>query len=423
VQVAIALLTTLATATVAWFAPAIFDDIPPDQVRDSQLIIAFLGLNLAVRMLFWPVRAILTGYHYWNITAAVTAFGDILLLIGMYVALKTGGGLAELGMVAFSLALFTETLRFIIARRIYPFRMLIPSSVHWPTMRKMIGFGVTNNLTGLSWVLVIQTTAVVLAASAGPAALAVLARPLALFQHVGTLVKLYAFLLTPMAASLQGLKREGDLKSALLTALVSSFAMTIPPVALLTGYGDVIIELWMGKDYVVPVLAPILGASLILPYAHMVAMRILVGVDAHTRVAAWSLGVTVVVLAAGIWAAGTIGWSTATAAVVVGASLLPGPGIVVIVGACRRFGVGFGEYLSRALLAPLMCNLPLLAIIAASRYFDEHVTIVEAAVWGLAGGLSAVGLYWKFLLTEKVRARLARKLGFRRRTETATAVD
>ncbi|MGH8168163.1 MAG: hypothetical protein ACREQ1_13055, partial [Woeseiaceae bacterium] len=118
-QLVIAAVTAAAALTLAYFLPAVFSRIGESDMRSAQYLVAFLGGSLAVRMLFWPARGILTGHHYWTVTSAVTACGDITVLAGLYLALKTGGGLAELGFVVFSASFFTEAARAGMAKRVY----------------------------------------------------------------------------------------------------------------------------------------------------------------------------------------------------------------------------------------------------------------------------------------------------------------
>lgn len=412
-QLFIAVFVVLASFGVAALVPILFDEIEPAQVVDSQLVLIFLGCNLAVRMAFWPSRGILTGNHLWTVTAGVTAFGDIVLLVGMFAALKMGGTLAHLGMIVFGTAVVTETIRVTMAKRVYPYPMISWQSVDRATMKEMIIFGVKNSIGGMARLLVLQTTALCLAASAGPAALAVYARPVALFSHADKFISLYAFLLTPVAGSLQGLKREAELRELLLSSLQASFAMTIPAIVMLSGYGDAVIRLWMGDDYVVLALAPILGLAFLLPYAHAVAMRILVGVNAHGRVAVRSLMYSAVVLTICLIVAFNIGWTPTVAAVVVCVSMMAGPGISVVAGACKRFGVGFGDYFREAVARPLLCNLPLIGIVVASRALDRDVTALDAAIWSAVGGTLVVVLYWFFIMPDSLRDKFRRRLGMR----------
>ena len=396
---------------VAALVPTLFDEIEPDQVRDSQLVLVFLGSNLAVRMAFWPARGILTGNHLWTVTAGVTAFGDIVMLVGMFAALKFGGSLADLGMIVFGTAIVTELIRVTMAKRVYPHRMISWQSVDRGTMKDLIIFGVKNSIGGLSRMIVLQTSALCLAASAGPAALAVFARPVALFSHADKFIALYAFLLTPVAGSLQGLNRETELRELLLSSLRASFAMTIPAIVMLAGYGDAVVRIWMGDDYVVPILAPILGAAFLLPYAHSVAMRILAGVNAHGRVALRSLAYSSVMLAICLTWAFNVGWSPVVAAIVVSISLTAGPGIAVVHGACRRFNVSFRDYLRDAVSGPLLCNLPLVAVVVVSRLLDSNVTFLDAVIWCAVGGTSVVVLYWFWIVPDSLRNKVLRRFG------------
>ena len=408
-QVIVAAVTLALALVLAWLLPALFNTIPADQVRPSQLLIAFLGANLAVRMLGWPARGILTGYHYWAITSAVTGVGDIIVLAGLYLALKMGGGLGELGMVMFGCAILSEGTRTIMAKRVYRERLLIWSAVDRKMIRKMFVYGMKNNVAGLPLILAHQVTIFMLVAQAGPAALAVFARPMALFSEVMRLIKHYAFLLTPMAGSIQGLARDGELKEFFLTSLRSSLAMTLPPVLLLSGYGDTIIRVWMGDDYVVPALLPLLGLGVLLPLANSAAMRILAGIDAHGRVALQSLLVTSIAFVVAAVPGYLLGWSVLTAACVIGIARTAGPGITVLVGACRRLSVPSSEYFREVVLLPLACNMPLAAVIACSRIVDPDLVLAEAVAWGSAGSALTAVLYWRFLLSAGLKARFSRR--------------
>ena len=411
IQMVVAAFVVLASFGVSIVVPSLFDEISPEQMEESRLVLIFLGCNLAVRMLFWPARGILTGNHMWTVTSAVTAAGDILVLIGMFAVLKTGGGLSELGMVVFGTAVMTELVRVIMAKRVYKHRLFDWGSVDKKTMWNLVVFGVKNSVASLPRIIVIQTSALCLAAVAGPAALAVYARPLALFSHADKLISLYALLLTPIAGSLQGLERNDELKEFLLSSLQASFAMTIPAVVLLAGFGDVVVELWMGPDYVRPWLAPLLGAAFLLPYAHRAAMRILVGVNSHGKVALWSLLLTAISLAIAVSVAFHVGWTAEVAALVVGFSLLAGPGVYTVVGACRRFDVSVGEYFSESLLRPVFCNLPFMFAVVAARLLDPQLTIIDAAIWSAISGLFVIILYWKYLVPNAIREKVLAKIG------------
>ncbi|MBT8101270.1 MAG: hypothetical protein KJO82_16055, partial [Gammaproteobacteria bacterium] len=171
-QILLSMVTVLAAFGVSALMPHVFDEIPPDQLEQSKMVVFLLGCTLAVKMLFWPARGILTGYHRVTVTAGVTAVGDIVILVGMFVVLTTGGNLVGLGMVVLFSMIATEMTRMFMAKRVYPYRVLNWSVVSMRMVRKMVVFGVKNSLAGMPGLIVIQTIALCLAASAGPAALA-----------------------------------------------------------------------------------------------------------------------------------------------------------------------------------------------------------------------------------------------------------
>jgi O-antigen/teichoic acid export membrane protein len=406
----ISLVVAAAAVGLASILPSVFDTIPPEEINQSQILIVFFGATVAYRMLCWPARSILTGYHLTTITSMVTAAGDLLLLFGLFGVLMFGGGLAELGVVVLVSSVFAETTRVFMARRVYDGPILERASLDRKMMGKMFKFGMKNNITGLPHIVIIQTTSILLAATAGPAALAVFSRPLALANLIGRLVRNYTSLLTPVAGSMHGLKRHDDLKEFLLSSLRVSVAMTTPMLLLFGAYGDIVIEIWMNEDYVVPWLCPLMSIAFFLPISHSAAMRILAGADAHGRVAIRSLVLSSLVFAVALVIALATGLNVISAAIITGLGMSVGPGIVVIAGACKRFDVGILEYLRHVLLPPLYCNVPLLAVVLVSRVLYPGMSLPGAVLWGSAGGAVVLLCYWRFLLSDDIREDLSRRI-------------
>ena len=412
----ISAVVTIAALSLAGMLPTVFEKIPDESVDQSQILIVLLGGTVAYRMLCWPARSILTGYHLTTVTSMVTAAGDLLLLLGLFVVLMSGGGLAELGLVVLGTTLLSETTRVFMARRVYDGPILKRAFVDREMVGKMFVFGMKNNISGLPYIVVLQTTNMVLAATAGPAALAVFARPLALCNLIGRLVRQYATLLTPVAGGMHGLKRYDDMKAFFLSSLRISVAMTAPPLVMLGGYGDIVIRVWMNDNYVVPWLCPLLSAAFFLSISHSAAMRILAGVDAHGRVAIRSLIASSIVYALALAVALLTGFNVISAAIVVGVGMSIGPGLVVMMGACKRFDVGLFEYLRQSILPPVLCNISLLSIVVFSRLMFPDMSLPEAALWGSAGGAIVLISYWHFLLSDDMRAKVAKRLpSFNRR--------
>jgi len=406
----ISLVVAACAVGLASVLPVVFDSVPQEELDQSQILITLFGATVAYRMLCWPARSILTGYHMTTVTSMVTAAGDLLLLVGLFGVLMLGGGLGELGVVVLLTTVFTESTRVVMARRFYKGPILERASLDLEMMGRMFAFGMKNNISGLPHIVIVQTTSMMLASVAGPAALAVFSRPLALCNLISRLVRQYAMLLTPVAGGMQGLKRDDEMKEFFLSSLRTSVAMTVPPLLLFGTYGDLVIEVWMNEDYVVPWLCPILSIALFLSLSHSAAMRILAGVDGHGKVAVRSLIVSLAVFVPAMAIAIANDLNVISAAIVIGLGMSAGPGLVVMLGACKRFDVGLLEYFRHSMLPPLLCNIALAAIVVMSRVFYPDMTLLGAALWGGLGGSVVLASYWKFLLSDDMRANLAKRM-------------
>ncbi|MCZ6870559.1 MAG: hypothetical protein O7G84_13740, partial [Gammaproteobacteria bacterium] len=106
----------IVSVVLASYAPFFFDELPESEIRESRLLLILFGGTIAVRMLFWPARGILTGFHMTTVTAAVTAAGDLLLLVALFSTLIFGGGLSNLALAVLISTVVTEAVRSVFAK-------------------------------------------------------------------------------------------------------------------------------------------------------------------------------------------------------------------------------------------------------------------------------------------------------------------
>jgi len=419
-QTAFSTLTLIVGFVVAHYVPRLFDTIPADRMHDAQQLVRLLGATLALQMLFWPARGILTGRHQWAVNAGVTAFGDTVMLIGLMTMLWLGKGLASLGLVVLLTQIVTELLRLHFAGKAIAGTPVGLSWVESRMMKKMLVFGVKNNLGMSPGLIVHQTTSVLLAAAAGPATLALYARPLALFKLVQKLLSHYSILLTSTASSLQGLGHDEELKEFLLTSLKMSTAMALPAMISLATFGNVVIELWMGEHFVVPYLPATMAIGFTFSFASGPAIRILSGLNQHGRLAINALIATITIFTIGVFIANSVGWTPIVAAILAGASMTAGPGLLSVITACHRIGVPLWSYLTKSLLLPLLCNLPFLAVMIFARLYVYPKSFFAAVLVGTGAVVLTGVLYWHLLLDATTRANLKAKFSRKRRVKQAS---
>lgn len=412
-QVLVASATILAAIGVGRAAQWFLTDGSAQLADSGQWLISLLGGGLAIKMLCWPARGVLTGYHRWSTTSAITAFGDILLLFLMIANLYTGGGLAALGLAYVGSTVVTETLRVYFARRLHGARFLVWSNLDRKMTRELVVFGVKANVSGLPILIVVQSASLILASVSGPAALAVYARPLALTRYVQTIVLKFANILTSTTAGLKGLGRDSEIREFFLQGTRAAFAISVPLLLVVAFYGDVMVRVWMGDDYVDPFLAPLLAAGMLMPYANAAAMQVLTGLNAHGRAAALSLASSSLVLAAGVAVVFALGWTPRSTAVLVGASLTAGPGLVVPFMACRLLRVPVAQYVRRALILPAISGTLLGGFFAMHRLRVPQPSVTESTIAILMAGIVLSLVYWCFLLERDTRDGLLRRLNLR----------
>jgi O-antigen/teichoic acid export membrane protein len=308
---------------------------------------------------------------------------------------------------------FTEALRTYHSRRVHRGPFFTWTAIDKRMIVRMLVFGMKTNLIRVPQLLVAMTVTYILAAVSGPAALAVYARPGALLRHVESVVSKFSIMLSSTAGSLDGLGKQEDIREIFLTGTRSSLAISLPLLLVIALYGDVIIRVWMGEEYVNPVLAPLYAAGMLLPLANSGAMQVLVGLNSHGRVAIASMVACLVAMAIGGAVGFAIGWTPNVAAAVAGASLTLGPGIVVPIAACRRLEVRISEYVSRVFKVPAGCNLVFVAILAIPRLHTPNPSAFESLAAIVAAGCILAALYWAFLLEPQTKQALVDRLRLR----------
>jgi O-antigen/teichoic acid export membrane protein len=383
VQIVIAVLVFGASMVLAVVVPAQFAERLGTFGPSTAWVIGLLGSSLAVQMAFDAWRGVLTGCHRWGYYNALNAGGYAISALTMLMVLFLGGGLQELAWVYFSVTVATEIARFVLAKRVCPEVRLLVSHVNARDAKKVIRFGLKTLLTALSAILTIQTVNVVLVAKLGPAALAVLARPLALAMHISSLASKYSFVLTPAAGSLQRQNRTAELREFALDSARSGWLIAIPPLTFLFVIGDLIIDVWMGPGYSEWTTSAVLAAGFLLPISQGPVLKIMVGLDEHGAIAKTGVVVTLVLLTAGLFVLNQIGWSVTRAAGLIAIPAGVGIGIVIFYYAIRYLDIGLVEYFRAVLRDGVVLLVVLTAVLVANRWispFSPLWTVLTSAV-------------------------------------------
>lgn len=389
----------MASQIGAWVTPE------TTSTTDLAAVIVLLGWAAAVKMAFDPSRTLLAAYHRWDINNVLNVASEIVVTICMIVCLVMGGGLEALAAVNLAVTIVFEVCRYVASRRFCPEAKIDLSRISWRVSTQMFVFGLKTLLSHLPYVFVHQSTRILLAASAGPAALAIYARSATLVAKAEGFVERFAMVLTPVASGMIGSGKTHELSNAFVRFSQSGVAITLPLALLFLFYGDHIILLWMGGDYVYKYLLQVVAIfSIGTPIRHT-AMYFLAGANAHGRASAWC--VVNSAAAFGVLYLYFEDLDPLNAALLANGSLTVGTAMTSVTMAIRKFAVSSVDYLREVLVKPIMITAGVWGGLLVVRGMNDWRMefAVECIVLAFAGA-ATLYLYWRFLVTAELQRKI-----------------
>ena len=420
VQLASAILCFAGTVAVTVSLPFLFGHRIGAHVGTVTPVVALLGSALAVEMSGGTFHGVIVGCHRWDLHNAITAGFHALVTAAMIVSLLLGGGLATLAAVHLLGVVTRELTRRAVAYRVCPELELGIAHAKLGQVKRMVTFGAKASIPGFARLVLFQGNALLVAAQLGPATLAVFARPNALLRHVETFLGKFANVLTPTASSLQAMGRKEELSRLMVESTRFATGLALPMTLVLAVMGDPILRVWMGPQYEQSAVVLILAAGFLPMLAQRPAVTILTGLNAHGPLGLASLISSIAGL--GLSVPFVRAFGLPGAALGIALPLATGGGLYVAWEASRRLGVGVGEYVRRAYLAPVACAVPFTACLVTARllFADRPLTAMAAGILSGAGIIAP--LSWFFVLPKSARAKaeeIARRLARRLRPAEA----
>lgn len=228
---------------------------------------------------------------------------------------------------------------------------------------------------------------------------------MALVEHVRTLVDKFAFVVTPVAASLQGSEREGEVPEFLVESVRYSAAITLPMLVFMAIYGDVVMLVWMGSRYVNHELLILLAIGHMIPASQSPVIRVMMGLNLHGRLSVVNMVVQLGSLGLGLLAIHAAGWSLTRAALLTVIPVLISSLLIPQL-ACRRLGISASRYYLGSYGTPVACTLVFAAVLGLARLVVGDDPIVTLVTGGALGGAVMAPLYWRFMLSPATRRKL-----------------
>ncbi len=409
--VAAGLAATLAaagSALVPWLAASRLGAF----VDDARWLLLLLGLSLAVQIAFAAFDGVITGCHRWGLHNGITAGSYALSVTGMLSALLMGKGLATLAAVYLGGVVVGELTRVAVAFQVCPELRVRFRLARWGTTGSMIAFGGKTFVPRMAELLLNQAVSIMIVAHVGPAALALFSRPRSLVYHIHRLVSKLACVLTPTTSSLQALESLPQNRNLLIRSTRYAAYLALPLLLIVLILGDPLLRLWMGSNYAATWLPAVLAMGLAPTILHQTGWSVLTGLNAHGRAGAARLiaalcTVGLVMLTLGPLNGGLIG-----AAVAIVVPLAVVDGIYLPLCTCRQFDMRFSRFLVSAYRGPAAAAIPFAGCLLTARIFlSDHPPLCLSAGVG-AGCALLARTYWKHVLPDRLRSRIASSLRF-----------
>jgi O-antigen/teichoic acid export membrane protein len=410
IQLVLATIVTIGTTLLYIGLPAMFGRQLGVHLADTRMIVVFLGGSIAVQMAFDAYRGVITGCHRWDLHNGVQAGAYAVTVVCMFVSLLLGGKITSLAVIYFIGTSTGEMVRVFMAFRVCPELKIGVRYLSREHAAKMFVFGSKTLLLAIPPLLIFQTVSLQVAATLGPAALALLMRPTGLARQIDTFLKKFTFVLSPIMGSLDGAGQQSQRGAVFLGASRWCAALAMPAALGLALLGDSLLVLWMGPHYVVPGLMQIIAFGMFLPMAQSPAGQVLVGMNRHGRIGVISLVLVVLMLIGGHSLHLATGYRVQGAALTSVICLIVPYGLLVPAAACRALGIPILQYLRGTFSRPFVAVLPFAATLMACRWLLEGRPAAILIVAISSGAVVLFISYWFLILEARHRDALLKSL-------------
>jgi O-antigen/teichoic acid export membrane protein len=368
----------------------------------------FLGLTVCVALMGDIAQGILAGCHHQSSGEYVSICSDVALAIAMTAVLLLGGGIIMLAAVTLCVRGVFELVRIVLSARTCPELSFAYRDFRAPLARTIARYGVKSSTSVSQELLVGQVARVTLALTAGPVALACYSRYSTLIRQISRAVDRSTVVVPSMTSGLVGVGREADVVRFNLRASNAAMLALLPMVVLFGVFGNDIVAIWMGPEFVVPGLAAILATMALLSGDRMVANRVLSGLNSHGRIALVCLLTSMTILFTGLLLVRPL--DPLRAGILVTVSTVVGYSIPHFVLTCRRLQIPISTHLREVYFKPMISNVLFLAILLGAHrllHDGEAVLAIGTAATAFAGlALS----YWVFAFDARLRGRVRRRV-------------
>ena len=378
---AIAALTLVATAALAFWLPPVFHLSGWQAVIFTRVLI-LLGLSFAISFPAKVLGAFLCGlqrFDLYNLAAIITTVLQAALLVTV---LHRGYGIQGCAIVTLGLAMLSLALHWSFVKKAEPDVSVPWHKASWAELRELFHFGIYIFINQIGDLMRFRLDSFVIARWLTIS----LVTP---FNVATRLIEYFRFLaagitgpLITEMSNLEGQKRDEDLKQLFYRSTRWTTLLCILTGSLLCLNGKVLLTLWVGQVYAASyTVLVVLCVARVAAVLQSPSMSLLLARGRHKVLGWWTLTEGVLNLVLSIyWAPkyGIVGVAMGTAVPMLVVRILVQPWYTLWVAK-----VSFYDYFVESLARPLAVLAVFLACAQVGRYLPHHVSLISFAVTNL----------------------------------------
>lgn len=392
----VGVVSLVVTGVMSTYVNTLFK-IPPEFRSSAHLLIWMVGTSMALGFPLGVVGGFLEGLQRFEVLNISNVVQTLLRALLIVLFLQHGRGLLTITFITVALPLIASVVRVFIALHLCPV-LFGWKYINRSTFRTIVHYSSTTFMIMVAGRLKFKTDEIVIGSMISAAAITYFNIGARIVDYAGGVVNSLAGNFLPVVSQSEATGNTGRLRK-LFVAGNRLCAFTIFPItASLLILGKSVIEVWVGKKYIVtsyPVLVIMIIPSTIM-FAQAVSGRVLFGMSKH-RTWAWvtliegvcNLTLSIILVHLGY---GIIGDAWGTAIPLTCSFVLFMPRHL-----CRLLGIRLRTYLREAFVLPFLITVPLvLVLLLMKKWFIPHTYRQLGVQLAIGGAVYGLGLLWLY---------------------------
>jgi len=291
VRVQISTLLLVLCGGLAAVFPRIFK-LPSDLVNDARIVIALMGLSLAIAMSIGVYGGVVSALNRYDLYTLVTLTQLSLRVIGVVAVIRAGRGIIAIAWCELFAAMVGNFLMAYVARRIYPELTIRWKTPRWEVLKTIWSYSLYAFLVMVAVQVIYQTDNLVVGAFVSASAVTFYSIGNSLCRYTQHLLSAMTATFTPAASTYDAAGDASSLRALYYTGTRATIAVSMPILITLLVRGDNFISVWMGPQYAHTsgIVLAILATALLFSLPNTPAASIAFGIEKHKTIAKWAIG-------------------------------------------------------------------------------------------------------------------------------------